>query len=401
MDGFYLEFEEVHVPEAICLPFHGFDLVVGPLEGSSGDGVIVVGQDAGPVSHEGIGKLGEHGDTRIPCLSRPVEEERLGCLLGGLGPELPEILLHVIGASQGLIEFQGLPESVGLPPVGTEVFRVFQKQPAGALQDGLVLDSGLAVKRAPEVGELVIEQLDDMKMVKHDGGPGQVLGDRAYIGWGHVDGHGLDFGPGAFQSFPEGREGLGALAVPHKDHCPGLEVQDNGEIAMPLADADLVNGYPLEILEARMSKALLEVAPLDVLDHVPAHAQMTGHVLDGHVAAQLQGVTLEAFGVGAPGVGKTDLGLSYHLTGEAEDTADAQGDPYRFAANGQAAELPPSLPFGVNLSASTARTGQPGEVLLNGEDHLAAFVSGAQVLVASHPEAMIQETCGHDGAPPR
>ena len=206
------------------------------------------------MGHEGIGKLGEHGDSRIPCPARPVEKEGLGCLLGGPGPEPPEVLLHVIGAGQRLIKFQGLSQSVRLPSVGPEVFRVFQKQPPGALQDGLVLDTSLAVERAPEVGELVIEKLDDMKMVKHDGGPGHMLADRADVGRGHVDGHGLDLGLGAFQSFPEGREGLCSLAIPHKDHGSGLEVQDDGEIAMTLADADLVNGYLLEVLEAGSGK---------------------------------------------------------------------------------------------------------------------------------------------------
>lgn len=57
-----------------------------------------------------------------------------------------------------------------------------KKQPTGALQDGLVFNSGLAVKRAPEVGGLVIEQIDYMKVIKHDGGPGQMPRDRAGIG---------------------------------------------------------------------------------------------------------------------------------------------------------------------------------------------------------------------------
>lgn len=77
--------------------------------------------------------------------------------------------------------------------------------------------------------------------------------------------------------------------------------------------------------------------------------------------------------------------------------ADAQGDPLWFAANGQAAELLPPLPFGGTMLASATKTGQPGEVLLNGKDHVAAFVSDAQVVLAPHPEAMVQKNCGHVG----
>lgn len=66
-----------------------------------------------------------------------------------------------------------------------------------------------------------------------------------------------------------------------------------------------------------MSKVLLKVAQLDVFDYVPSHAQMTGHVLDGHVAAQLQGVTLKDLAVGVTGNSKAYLGLKDHPAGSA------------------------------------------------------------------------------------
>ena len=141
-----------------------------------------------------------------------------------------------------------------------------------------------------------------------------------------------------FNLFQKGVRASAPLPSPHKDHGSGLEVQDDGEIAMPLADADLVNGYLLEVLEAGAGKTLLEVAPLDVLDHVPAHLQMTGRVLDSHVAAQFQGVALKGLGVGAPGVGKTDFGLSHHPAGRAKEAFDSTEIPIqassRWARNG-------------------------------------------------------------------
>jgi hypothetical protein len=48
VDGHDFEFEEFQISEAIGLTFHGFDFVVGAFKGSGGDGVVVIGQDAGP-----------------------------------------------------------------------------------------------------------------------------------------------------------------------------------------------------------------------------------------------------------------------------------------------------------------------------------------------------------------
>ena len=56
MKGEYFEFEEFHISESVGLAFHGFDLVVGALQGAGGDGVIIVGQDPGPVGRQGIGE---------------------------------------------------------------------------------------------------------------------------------------------------------------------------------------------------------------------------------------------------------------------------------------------------------------------------------------------------------
>ena len=63
MGGHDLEFEESHIPEAVGLPFHGLDLVVGAFQGASGDRVIIVGQEPTLVRCEGICKTFEHGDS--------------------------------------------------------------------------------------------------------------------------------------------------------------------------------------------------------------------------------------------------------------------------------------------------------------------------------------------------
>jgi hypothetical protein len=57
MNSHDFEFKEFEVSKAIGLSFHGFDLVVGALQGSGGDGVVIVGQDAGSMSGHGTPHL--------------------------------------------------------------------------------------------------------------------------------------------------------------------------------------------------------------------------------------------------------------------------------------------------------------------------------------------------------
>jgi hypothetical protein len=45
VNGQNLELEELMVSEGIGLPFHGFDFVVCPLERTSADPEVVVGQE--------------------------------------------------------------------------------------------------------------------------------------------------------------------------------------------------------------------------------------------------------------------------------------------------------------------------------------------------------------------
>ena len=58
---------------------------------------------------------------------------------------------------------------------------------------------------------------------------------------------------------------------------------------MPPADADLVDGDLPQVLEFGLGKAALEVSLLNLLDQVPAHAQMLGCCRYSHLAEILPG----------------------------------------------------------------------------------------------------------------
>ena len=53
---------------------------------------------------------------------------------------------------------------------------------------------------------------------------------------------------------------------------------------------------------------------MDVLDLVPADAQVASHVLDGHVLRQFQGVAFEGMRVANAWVGKGEFDLAGDMT---------------------------------------------------------------------------------------
>src|SRR5262249_49807962 len=161
---------------------------------------------------------------------------------------------------------------------------------------------------------------------------------RPDIGRGHVHGHRVDHRPGAVQPLPERLQGSGALAPAHEDDGAAGQVQDHRDVALLLAQVDLVDGNPFEVGQPGPGHTALQVALLDVLDDVPTDAQVVGHRLDGHVLRQLQSVALEGAGVAAARVGKGHIHLADGATGQAADALHGQHDGHRAAADGHGPE---------------------------------------------------------------
>ena len=142
-----------------------------------------------------------------------------------------------------------------------------------------------------------------------------------------------------------------------------------------------------------------QVALLDVLDHVPADVEVMGDVADGHAARQLQDVSLEGPGVAPPRVGEGDLDLAHQATGPAFDARDRQDDGGGPAADGQGPEAALGVAAGDDLAGAAGRAAAVVGVLVDGEDHLAALIVGADVLVAADAEGVIQQAGGHADLP--
>ncbi len=150
----------------------------------------------------------------------------------------------------------------------------------------------LVVQRLAEVGEFLVEQLDDVEAVEDDLHLAQVRRRRRLVGCRYVHGHYLDLGSAGLELLPERLQGVARLAVTNENHCPGLEIQDEGQIAMSLADGDFVDGDVSQVLQLGLGEvtrrdAMREVILLDVLEQVLADAQVYGHVTDGHSSPQL------------------------------------------------------------------------------------------------------------------
>lgn len=80
----------------------------------------------------------------------------------------------------------------------------------------------------------------------------------------------------------------------------GYRIKRSIEIAVSFADGDFIDGDLLEPVQLGAGKASAQAPFLDVLDDVPTHPEMPGHIFDGHVPGQFQGIACEVPGVAAP-----------------------------------------------------------------------------------------------------
>src|SRR5262249_43551402 len=161
-------------------------------------------------------------------------------------------------------------------------------------------------------------------------------------------------------------------------------------IAVAVADADLVKGDLRELAQTRLLEAALQVAFDDVLDGVPADAEVTGHVLDGHQPAQLQGVPLEGLGVAAPGVGKGQAHRADDPASPAFDAGDGQDDGDGLVADGNGFEGAGFVAVVDDIAGVALRATAGVRALLNREHDTALSVVGLDVVIAAQTEGVVQ-----------
>ena len=191
------------------------------------------------------------------------------------------------------------------------------------------------------------------------------------------------FAPLGRSRFQNGFSASAPLPSPTKTTAAALQVQDHRQVAVPLGDGDLVDGDVPQVLELGLGEPPRQVALLDVLDQVPADAQVHGHVADGHAPAQLQGVPLEGAWCSSaagrrrgprPGGRRRRPGIR-----RAGWAGPRRWPGRRWAGTGSGAR-PGRGEWTSGRAAGRAAAGLG--LLADGEDRLAALVVGAGVLVA-------------------
>lgn len=396
MQGIDFENEEFSVSEAVCLSLHGFDFVVGCLQWSGGDGVEVPCEESVFVESQGLGKVLEHSDSRCLGPSNPVFQKDLSGPFVGLFPEESEIVLHVIRRGQRFIQCERLCKPLSLVPTIIEVFRVFQKEPSSPFQD-LFLEQvgGFPIQISPENGEFLVVEFDDMEVVKDDYGLGQVFCDSLDVGVGHIDGHGFDLCCGLFQSFEEWVESLGVFAFSDEDYRSALQIKHYGHEPVSLADSDLINCNAAQMADFGPGEFPTKVTLLDILDHVPTHAQMMGHVLNRHMLGKLQDIPFKLPDEAPVVIGKADFDLPDHAAGAALHALDSQFYDNLLEGKARRPEPPVHGPSPDNTSGATTRTSQALRVLLYGEPDLPTHVLRLPMMVAHDVQGMIQKADGH------
>src|SRR6185437_14039203 len=162
----------------------------------------------------------------------------------------------------------------------------------------------LVVDLPSQIAQLLVVELDDVEVVEDNDGLWQVGSHGVDVGQRHVDGHGPNLGMRGTQSPPKREQSVGAFAISHEQDRPGLEVQNHGQIAVPLADRDFVNGDLPHSFQLGPIVVSQQAFPLNVLHQVPTDLQVFGHVLDRHATQQLQNITGKRSGVGDARVGE-------------------------------------------------------------------------------------------------
>ena len=361
--------------------------------------MFVIGKDAPSVGPQGLGKVLEHANAGRfgPC--DPVLQMGLGIHLVRQRPQESEIFLHVVCRSQRFVDAQGLFQPSPFIAVIPEVFRILQKQPASAFEDVLLGKvSSFPVQITPQLGEFLVEELDHVKMIEHDGRTRQVGAYRSDVGLGHVHCNRFDAGSGRFESFPERVEGINAFAFTHEDNGSTVQIEHHRQVSMSVTNADLIDGNPFQATQRRAGESAAQMLPQDLFDGMPIDSHMTSHVRHGHVSGEFQHVSLEAFRVSPARFGKADRYLSSQPTSQTEHPLDRKFDDRWSESNGERPEPPKNRPFLHDLSTPTSRTPEGRWILTNPKNRLSLLEASMNIVdsTSCNPETVVQYPCGHD-----
>jgi len=198
---------------------------------------------------------------------------------------------------------------------------------------------------------------------------------------------------------PEGFEGIGPLTITDEYDGSAFEVEDNGDIAVTFLYCDLIDGQIPHVFEYRPGELLLEVPLLDILDDIPRHMEMTGHIKDRHMLREFKDIPLEGSGIREAGIGKAKINLTNRLTVSTRNPLYVQVQINHFRSYGYHAEASGRTSSQNKIPAPADRTMKLIPLVLDGKNYLASLVYRSHIGVADQTESVVQQACGQASPP--
>jgi len=285
-------------------------LVVEALGDAVGQTRLDVGEDAIFVLLDGPGDSGEGLELRVRGPRDPAVDLVPGRVGAGLFEDGGERFLEQVGAVEGFVVLSDRGQPV--PFLGAEIPAILEQDEAAAL-DRLGGVRGVIFPVAPDhlaahLVHGVAGQPLDMEAVEDDLSVGCVLLEGFDVAAGHVDGDDFELGGGVRADLgEEAVECAGAVSLSSPDDPLLVVVDDDGDVAVPPAVAELVDADALEVSEPVGVELLGDDALDDVADGGPGDAEDRGDLGLVRDLRQVGGHVLEVDGEAAVAPGPRHL----------------------------------------------------------------------------------------------
>lgn len=250
---------------------------------------------------------------------------------------------------------------------------------------------GFPIELSSEIRKLVIEELHDMKMIEDDGGFRQMIHDCAYVGRRHIDGNGVNRCRRVTKPHPKRCECISSLTITDEYDGAAFEVENHGYIAMAFLDRNFIDGQISKILESRPGEFSLEVAFLDILNNIPRHMEMTGHIEYGHMLREVEDIPFKGSSIGKAGIGKAEIDLTDGIASSAGHPLDIEVQVDRFRSYGHHTESSRGTSPQNEISAPTYRAVKLIPFVFDGEDHRTSLIGCLHIGISDQTESVIQQ----------
>jgi hypothetical protein len=174
------------------------------------------------------------------------------------------------------------------------------------------------------------------------------------------------------------------------NHRSSRKVQNQGQVSLGVADADLIDRDVLEILQRRRFELPVKVPLVEVFDDVPTDAQVMRNVLNGHRATQFQGIAFEGLRVAVATDGKGHADLPNHTAPATADSLHGQLNQDRTAAYGEGPQPANLLALAYRFGAAAMGAAEFLRFLIDHKDGVRPLQERANMTIALNAKAMVQ-----------